>query len=126
MIKSTAFALMFLSTIAQARPVLWSEIQTHQTYELTQTLTFSDEIKFQAGEKITIREFATDSSPLVLWLAQVENCKDPKATHGMIIYNPNPEETNADRTMALALDRNCTLNILLAKENLDSKSFFQN
>lgn len=127
--KKIALVLFFISSSTFARvatqPVLWSEIKTNQTYELTSDLKFSDEIEFKAGEKITIRDFASDSSPLVLWLAQVENCKDPSATHGMILYNPHPEETDADRMMALVLDRNCTLNILLAKENLESESFLK-
>ncbi len=125
MFRKMTLALLFFSSVAQARPVLWSEIQTKKTYELAQNLKFSDEIEFKAGEKVTIREFASDSSPLVLWLANVEDCKIPEKTHGMILYNPNPEETNADRTMALVLDRHCLLNILLAKENLESESFFQ-
>ncbi len=122
---SLALSLMVFSSAAfSANVAEWADIELYQTLELKQDISFPGVIDFKTGAKFEVLDTMPSAGGLVYYAIHSVKCDNPDLTADMILVNPSPEETKIDRSVGVALDEGCDLDIWVEGRDYYTQSLF--
>jgi hypothetical protein len=114
-----------LSSMAFAQSADWADIEIGKNYVLNQSISFPGVIDFHPGENAEVTDLTVGGVPIIYFEVHFSDCKNPEFESEMILMNPNPEDAGNDRSIGLALEKNCTMGIWVEPKDIYTKSIFK-
>jgi hypothetical protein len=127
--KALFFAMILAATTwlqaAEFQPLNWGDLENGQKYELLSDIQLSDTVSLHKGEGFEFADIADGSG--FIWLSFKNlQCADVQLKTEMILFNPEPEDQQNDKSIGLLQDENCMLSVYVETRFFYNKSIFKN
>lgn len=116
-----------LSTSAWANILNWDELEPNTKYTVAYDIPFDENLTLKADSPLYFQE-AMDLGgvPVMLFIFQNPNCVDPDFYSEMALFNPEPEDTQNDKSIGIGFSKECTVDIYIEPKFYYNRSIFKN
>ena len=116
-------ALLF-SQIAFAEIPAWNDLELNQKYHISKDIKIDEALTLKAGSPLILNDVFAGQLPVILFIFNNPNCTDPEFESEMALYNPEPEDTDHDKTIGIIFSKGCTVDVYVEPQYYYNKSIF--
>ena len=116
-------ALLF-STAAFAEAPFWNDLELNQKYHTSKDIQIDETLTLKAESPLILSDVIAGELPVILFIFNNPNCTDPEFESEMALYNPEPEDTDHDKTIGITFSKGCTVDVYVEPQYYYNKSIF--
>ncbi|MCM2353595.1 MAG: hypothetical protein NDI63_08255 [Pseudobdellovibrio sp.] len=113
------------STTVLADVLTWDQLETANTYSLANDIEFAEGLTLKAGSSLYFNELITGQVPVIIFSFSDPNCKDASFESEIILFNPEPEDTDHNKEIGLQYSE-CSFDVYVEPQYYYGKSIFKN
>lgn len=122
--KITILLIILFSNLALADNLTWNELEAGQKYTVANDIPFNENLTLKADSPLYFSELITGPVPVIMFSFQDPNCTDTNFESEMVLFNPEPEDTDHDKSIALQYSKECFIDIYVEPKFFYNKSIF--
>lgn len=91
----------------------WNDIELNQKVNLNSDIVFNEKIKLNKGDAFSLEDTMAFQAPVMYFSFKNLNCVDPGLKADMVLFNPEPDDIDHDKSIGVEIEPNCYVGIYI-------------